>query len=379
MTYTSSKQSVQSQASPMLSPAKVLKKVTDEQRAGKLTIEHPQDPSLVWRVYFSAGQIHYAHSLHGKAERLNYLLKQYFPQLAQLQMSGGDMDYQWICQCWQTQNIPLNLIRQVIMTFTQEALTQILAMPTAKLEFEASVGLDPLLVSVPFRQLILPARDAINDWAQLQLSIASPFQRLTLENQEAFLAWLWQTSEEHPQLDNIGPLLEAHQCLYSIAAELQVEVLALAKILDIPVRKEILRVKPLQVFEAEKRPLVACVDDSRTIQQFVKLALEPAGYEVLSLTDPTEALGQLLERQPLMILMDIEMPKIDGYELCRMVRQVEALRRVPVVMLTGREGLIDRVRAKMIGCTAYLTKPFNPVEMLELVQKLTVHEEMAIA
>jgi twitching motility two-component system response regulator PilG len=121
------------------------------------------------------------------------------------------------------------------------------------------------------------------------------------------------------------------------------------------------------------------VDDSRTIQQFVKLALEPAGYEVLSLTDPTEALGQLLERQPLMILMDIEMPKIDGYELCRMVRQVEALRRVPVVMLTGREGLIDRVRAKMIGCTAYLTKPFNPVEMLELVQKLTVHEEMAIA
>jgi twitching motility two-component system response regulator PilG len=53
---------------------------------------------------------------------------------------------------------------------------------------------------------------------------------------------------------------------------------------------------------------------------------------------------------------------------------VEALRRVPIVMLTGREGLIDRVRARMAGCTAYLTKPFNPQELLELVKKL----EMAI-
>jgi twitching motility two-component system response regulator PilG len=68
--------------------------------------------------------------------------------------------------------------------------------------------------------------------------------------------------------------------------------------------------------------------------------------------------------------MDIEMPKMDGYELCRQARQQEDLRSVPIVMLTGREGIIDRVRAKMAGCTAYLTKPFNPQELLDLVEKL---------
>ncbi|MGB8699316.1 MAG: response regulator, partial [Thermosynechococcaceae cyanobacterium] len=99
-----------------------------------------------------------------------------------------------------------------------------------------------------------------------------------------------------------------------------------------------------------------------------------SGYDVLSVLDPTAAIKHLLESQPALILMDIEMPHMDGYELCRSARLVEELREIPIVMLTGREGIIDRVRARMAGCTAYLTKPFQPNELLTLVQKLSQSE-----
>jgi twitching motility two-component system response regulator PilG len=67
--------------------------------------------------------------------------------------------------------------------------------------------------------------------------------------------------------------------------------------------------------------------------------------------------------------MDINMPDIDGYELCRMLRQSRQLKDVPIVMLTGRDGLIDRLRAQLVGANSYLTKPFAPEQLMQAVQK----------
>ena len=147
----------------------------------------------------------------------------------------------------------------------------------------------------------------------------------------------------------------------------------LANVLQPLVTSGVVGVNPYEVVESPSCPVIACVDDSQTIQQFVRLALEPLGYEVLTLMDPTEALMHLIERRPTLILMDIEMPKMDGYELCQMVRQVGVLRDTPIVMLTGREGFVDRIRARMVGSTAYLTKPFDFQELKTLVQKLSLN------
>jgi twitching motility two-component system response regulator PilG len=68
--------------------------------------------------------------------------------------------------------------------------------------------------------------------------------------------------------------------------------------------------------------------------------------------------------------MDINMPDIDGYELCRMLRQSRQLKDVPIVMLTGRDGLIDRLRAQLVGANSYLTKPFAPEQLTQAVQKV---------
>lgn len=127
---------------------------------------------------------------------------------------------------------------------------------------------------------------------------------------------------------------------------------------------------PFSEIESQRRPIVACIDDSKTVQRQVKMTLEVAGYQVLSITEPERALTALARQKPAVILMDINMPKIDGYELCRMLRQTKHLQTVPIVMLTGRDGFLDRLRAKLAGVTSYLTKPFEPTQLLNEIQQL---------
>lgn len=129
--------------------------------------------------------------------------------------------------------------------------------------------------------------------------------------------------------------------------------------------------EPTTAYRAGIRPLVVCIDDSKTVQQQVTRILETVGYQVISITEPASALSILVRHKPALILLDINMPEIDGYELCQMLNRSRILKEIPVVMLTGREGLVDRLRAKFIGVSEYLTKPFNPNELIEIVQRLT--------
>jgi twitching motility two-component system response regulator PilG len=356
---------------PLVSPAKALQKFIAEERSGRLQIQCISDPSVGWRVYFGAGQIHFAESTMGCQERLRYILTQHQLTLDGLSTpTDATSDYPLLCKYWQSQNLPLNHFRKLLALCTQEALIQFLSIAQSQIAIEPTIGLDPLLLSVPFRQLILPVRNQIGQWAQLHADITSPFQRIFIHDREQFLKFIWQETEKWQQLQGLSHQPEEATCLYDLAHQLGINVLDLAISLQPLCRSGVLGVQPYRVIEEKVRPIIACVDDSPTIQQFVKLSLESSGYQVLSLMDPTEAISHILKSNPLVILMDIEMPNIDGYELCRRVRQVEELKETPVVMLTGREGIIDRVRARMSGCTAYLTKPFNPQDLLAQVQKL---------
>ena len=81
MTYTINSGPQRTQKAPIAAPAKVLKKMTDEQRSGKVVVSDPEDPSISWAVYFGGGQVHYAQSIQGQGYRLNYMLNKHFPQL----------------------------------------------------------------------------------------------------------------------------------------------------------------------------------------------------------------------------------------------------------------------------------------------------------
>ena len=78
---------------------------------------------------------------------------------------------------------------------------------------------------------------------------------------------------------------------------------------------------------------------------------------------------QILRSKPDLILLDVEMPNLDGYELCSLLRRHSALKSTPIIMVTGRTGFIDKAKAKIVRSSGYLSKPFTQAELLKMVFK----------
>ena len=100
------------------------------------------------------------------------------------------------------------------------------------------------------------------------------------------------------------------------------------------------------------------------------MTLEREGFEVITAADGLEALQLLSEHMPDIILSDVNMPRLDGYKLCRFVKKHDRTKHIPVVMLSGKDGVFDKLRGKMFGCGDYITKPF---ETADLVEKVRLH------
>ncbi len=116
--------------------------------------------------------------------------------------------------------------------------------------------------------------------------------------------------------------------------------------------------------------IVACIDDNKTVQVQVKKTLEWAGYQVLNITDPGASISTLARCEPKLILMDINMPQFDGYELCQMLQKSRKLKNIPIVIFSSRNSIVDRLRAKMYGAVGYLNKPIAPIELIDFVNDL---------
>lgn len=113
---------------------------------------------------------------------------------------------------------------------------------------------------------------------------------------------------------------------------------------------------------------IMVVDDSPTVRKLISGKLEKHGHRVLVAVDGMEALAKINEDRPDLVLLDVTMPKMDGYQLCKLIKQNPATRQVPVVMISGKDGFFDKVRGRMAGSTAYITKPFGPETLLHTVE-----------
>ncbi|NWF58461.1 MAG: response regulator [Fischerella sp.] len=114
---------------------------------------------------------------------------------------------------------------------------------------------------------------------------------------------------------------------------------------------------------------VACIDDSPTVLNSIRNFLDESTFAVVMINDPVKALMQILRSKPDLILLDVEMPNLDGYELCSLLRRHSAFKNTPIIMVTGRTGFIDRAKAKMVRSSGYLTKPFTQSDLLKMVFK----------
>ena len=116
-------------------------------------------------------------------------------------------------------------------------------------------------------------------------------------------------------------------------------------------------------------PVVLVVDDSPTVRKIVQLTLQRERIRVVTAGDGLSALAAVTDEEPDLILLDIMLPRMDGYNICQVIRKNMAYRDMPIIMLSGKDGLFDRMRGKLAGSTEYITKPFDSAELVAVVKR----------
>lgn len=112
---------------------------------------------------------------------------------------------------------------------------------------------------------------------------------------------------------------------------------------------------------------IVSVDDSPTVLREISRFLEQENFSVVTINDPVKAVMSIIRNKPDLILLDLNMDGIDGYELCKIIRNNSMFKKTPVIMVTGNKGLVDKVKARLVGASGYLTKPFTQADLLKIV------------
>ena len=117
------------------------------------------------------------------------------------------------------------------------------------------------------------------------------------------------------------------------------------------------------------KPLVACIDDSPVVCKALGHLITSQGYRFIAIQDSLKAMLVLLNTKPNLIFLDVSMPVINGYDLCTHLRKNPGLQDVPIVIVTDKDRLVDRIKAKLVGGTAFISKPVTRGQVLEMLHK----------
>ena len=118
------------------------------------------------------------------------------------------------------------------------------------------------------------------------------------------------------------------------------------------------------------KPRILCVEDEPDVLKFLEALLVPNGYEVIKVENGEEALGKIIEESIDLVLSDVLMPKIDGFELCKRIKADERCRNIPVILITGLSDKEDRIKGIESGAEDFISKPIDPREVLARIKML---------
>lgn len=120
---------------------------------------------------------------------------------------------------------------------------------------------------------------------------------------------------------------------------------------------------------APRKALIACIDDSSSVLNTMEQLLTSAGYQFLGVEDGLRAIGALLTHKPDLIFLDLVMPNTNGYEICEKLRKISCFRTTPIVMLTGNDRYVNRLRSNFAGASEFLSKPLDTGAVLSVLHK----------
>ncbi|MBD2771043.1 response regulator [Iningainema tapete] len=358
------------------------------QRTGLLFVEdygYPNCPEYDWKkrswyVFFLNGQIIYAANGDSSLSRLGDYLRHYQikVQLDEMELASiaslNAPEYGYLWTLLSQNTITPKQARSIIHGVVHETLFDLLSLHKGSFIFELGSPLAPQLTTLEIAPILTRIIKQVQEWKQLYPYIQSPDQFPVL----ADLAQL-RSSLPVATVNKLQNWANGKTSLRQLARYLNRNTLTVGRAIYPYIQQGWMQLvysvssestdKHWGLNSAGQKARIVCIDDAMTVCEVVKTILQPQGFDAIAFTNPLEALSLVFQLQPDLILCDIAMPQLDGYEICAMLRHSTAFRLLPIIMLTGLDGFIDQVKAKMVGATDYLTKPFGDTELLMLVEK----------
>ncbi len=346
------------------------------QRTGELFVE--ASPTNYWFVFFLNGRIIYASDTEGSIARLKDYLHRYKAEdaLDQVQIppkaAVNAPEYNRLWALIENQKLDPNQGKQIVLGMVREVLFDLLSLHHGSFIFEAGAPLAPQLTTFEVTPLLTEIMTQVQEWKKLHPRIQSPEQIPTIINSEPL-----QKTLPEPMFKALSQWSKEKATIRQIGRYLGRDTLLVAKGFYPYIDKGAMQLSAVDPLKSERlsksmpldRPAhILCIDDSMAIQKTVEFILQNGGYQVTTIGNPLKALGQVFLLNPDMILCDVAMPKLDGYELCAMLRKSSAFRETPMIMLTGKDGFTDRIKARMAGANEFLSKPFAEHELLTIVE-----------
>ncbi len=115
--------------------------------------------------------------------------------------------------------------------------------------------------------------------------------------------------------------------------------------------------------KAEKKIKVLVADDDRNVINIIRYSLEPELFEILEATNGKEALGMVFAESPDILVLDIMMPDMDGYKVCEELKEHDSTKNIPIIILSAKTSVDDKIKAMDLGIDDYIIKPFDPREL----------------
>lgn len=357
---------------------------------GQLVFTSAQEEQWVFYVY--QGYIIYATGGHHPVRRWQRNLAVHCPQIpaqgAAIQRDLGEIeardfticwDYQLLCLWVAQQKITPEQASKVVQSLVCEVLFSVALASRVVHQIKEDNSLSRPLVLIDAQEAIAQVQQIWQAWRNAKLGDHSPDKAPVIKEPEEL------RKRTSPQLyQTLTKLLDGQHTLRDLAMLMRQDVVqvtrslmpyiqsGLVELLSIPdlsapVNSAVPKKPPTTA--APTGPLIACVDDSPLVCHTMETLLTAAGYRCVSVEDGLRAFAMLLARKPDVIFLDLVMPNTNGYEICAKLRKLPAFRNTPIVILTGNDGFVDRVRAKLVGASDFLSKPVDAGTVLSVIRK----------
>ncbi len=359
--------------------------------SGELLLIDPRQTK--WVFYLYLGRLVYATGGNHPVRRWRRNLFAYFPHIpSHMAAIQGDIDrleldhynnyweYELLCFWVEQQKVSLEQAAKMIRQNIVEVLfdvTQAMQV-TCELKPDKNLPFSTRLVLIDAEQVIMEAQKGWHAWQSAKIADRSPDMAPIITQPQEL------EQQTNPQIyQTLSQLLDGQQTLRDLSVRMKKDVVTVTRSLLPYVQRGLVRLIEISDIEPPKLPIngldhgalnhqkitIACVDDSPLICQTMEKIITTAGYNFIGVNDALRAIALLLTKKPDLIFLDLIMPNANGYEICGQLRKLTFFKHTPIIILTGNDGLVDRVRAKMVGSSDFISKPVDTTLVLDTIRK----------